>query len=230
MKRDVLYSIPLLCCLFLLSGCGRILDWGKEQFDQGKNLNSDISVAKSYIRSTRVYDQFTLVGAFDALWLSDEVRVNFADLHACKHGKSDEQKQVFLRRQLAENDHYISFYVLSPTNISLGEQHSEWQVFLRIDCKNYRPIEMKLVDLLPEYKYIFGDKFNKFKYAYLVLFDAKDVEEHCLIHEQITGIRLVFRSVERETALVWCVDYEGNVIRDCKKGEVENEDCCRCRP
>ena len=216
MKRDVVFSIPLLFCLFFLSGCGRIIDWSKDHLDQGKKLDSDISIAKNYIRSTRVYDQFTLVGAFDALWLSDEVRINFTNLHACKYGKIEEQKKIFLRRQLAENDHYISFYVLSMTHIVLGEADSRWEVFLRIGCKNYNPIEMKLVELLPEYKYIFGDKYNKFKDAYLILFNAQDIEENYLIDEKTSSVQLVFRSVERETALTWCIDCEGNVVKDIK--------------
>src|SRR5437762_11661542 len=97
MKIHVLYSIALL---LLLPSCGRIIDWGERNFMQAPSLQAQITQAQEYIRSVTMYDQLSTRARFDVLWLSDDVRINYANLYALKFGKTEEQKKVFLRRQL----------------------------------------------------------------------------------------------------------------------------------
>ena len=132
MKRNILFLSTFSLFLSILPGCGRIIDWGKDNFYQGAEVGQDLSIARNYIQSRRVYDQFTLVGAFDALWLSDDVRKVHTNIYARKYGKNEEQKRVFLRRQLEENSHFITFYVLSPKNILLGDKDSYWSMLLKL--------------------------------------------------------------------------------------------------
>ena len=195
-----LYTITLL---LLLPSCGRIIDWGERNFIQAPSLDADIAQAQKYIRSVTMYDQLTTRARFDALWLSDSVRINYANLHALKFGKTEEQKKIFLRRQLEENNHFITFYVLSTYEYPLGDVGSEWTLFLHIDDKNYAPIEIKAVELAPEYMYIFGKTYNRFKVPYSVKFDAKDINDQFLITPETKNITLYCRSLKAEVTFVW---------------------------
>jgi len=200
MKIHLLYSVMMI---FLLPSCGRIIDWGERNFIQAPSLQANITQAQEYLRSVTQYDQLSTRGRFDALWLSDDVRMNYANLYALKFGKTEEQKKVFLRRQLEENNHFITFYVLSLYEHPLGDVGSEWTLFLNIADKNYAPIEIKSIDLAPEYIYIFGKKYNRFKVPYSVKFDAKDINDQFLITPETKKITLYCRSLKSEVTFVW---------------------------
>lgn len=200
MKIHLFFATALL---LLLPNCGRIIDWGERNFMQAPSLKTEITAAQDYIRSVTMYDQLSTRARFDVLWLSDDVRMSYANLYALKFGKTEEQKKVFLRRQLEENNHFIIFYVLSLYEHPLGDSSSEWTLFLNIDDKNYAPIEIKTVDLTPEYKYIFGKKYNRFKVPYSVKFDAKDINDQFLITPETKKITLYCRSLKSEVTFTW---------------------------
>ncbi len=206
MKHKIHNLIIASLALGGLSGCGRVVDWAKDTFYQGKELEEYTAVPRAHTRSVIVYNQFTTAGRFDALWLSDKVRTDYADLYAFKLGKSVEQKKAFLRRQLEENNHFISFYVLSSYGLPLGNKDDQWALFLKIDDNAFAPIEIKAVDLSPEYQLFFGKKFNRFKIAYLVKFNAQDLNDRYLIEQNTKKIELYFRSVEKEVILTWSFD------------------------
>lgn len=205
-------KINLLCIaaviLVLLPSCGRIIDWGERTFVQAPLLQPDIQQAQNYIRSVALYDQLTTRARFDALWLSDDVRTNYINLYALKFGKTEEQKNICLRRQLEENNHFITFYVLSTYDCPLADQSNEWTLFLEINGKNYAPIEVKALELLPEYMYIFGKKYNRFKVPYSVKFDAKDINDQSLITADTKKITLYCRSLHSEATFVWDIEQE----------------------
>lgn len=209
MKKEdmkLVLKIRLLCIsvlVMLLPNCGRIIDWGERTFIQAPSLQASIAQAQKYIRSITMYDQLYTCARFDALWLSDDVRVNYTDLYVLKFGKTEEQKKAFLRRQFEENNHFITFYVLSLYEHPLGNPNSEWTVFLQIDDKNYAPIEIKSIELSPEYMYIFGKKYNRFKVPYSIKFDAKDINDQYLITPETKKIILHCRSLNVEVTFVW---------------------------
>lgn len=198
--------------LLTLPGCGRIIDWGKEQFNQGQEVDEINKRVKDYIRSIKVYDQFTTRGIFDAIWMSDEVRTAYADLYAFRQGKSDEHTKTFLRRQLEENKHFISFYVLSLYEVPLGEANSEWNLILKVNDTEYVPVEVKKIELPHEYRIFFGDRYTRFKEPYIVKFNAKDVDDKVILDETAKKIELLFRAVDRRVVLCWPLDEKGNVI------------------
>lgn len=211
MKLNVSFYFALIA-LLSLPGCGRIIDWGKQTFNQGQEVDEINKRVKDYIRSIKVYDQFTTRGIFDAIWLSDEARTAYADLYAFRQGKSDEHTKTFLRRQLEENKHFISFYVLSLYEVPLGESNSEWNLILKVNDAEYVPLEVKKIELPHEYRIFFGDKFTRFKEPYIVKFNAKDVDENFIITSQAKKIELLFRAVDRRVVLCWELDAKGNVV------------------
>ncbi len=204
MRINLIVLLTLSSFIVLFSGCGRIVDWAKESFYQGTELHNYSKVPSRFLRSVSVYDQFETVGAFDALWLSIPVRTSYAQLHACRHGMSLEHEKAFLRRQLEENNHYIDFYILSPYSKPLDAEDSLWSLFLEVNGCRYAPRDkIKAVDLVREYKFFFGKKFNKFKVPYLARFVAVDHENNPLIDDDTKVIRLIFRGVEKEVILEW---------------------------
>src|SRR5690242_4861829 len=99
--------------LAALPGCGRIIDWGSTLFYQGDQLTDLSKRVAPFIRSITIHDQLETKAAFDILWLNDPVRTVYSELHILRQGKNDQKLQAVLRRQLEENNLYISFYVLS---------------------------------------------------------------------------------------------------------------------
>jgi hypothetical protein len=218
MKIPGIAGYGWLIVLFL-PGCGcRVFDWARDSIHQGLPLPDHTSKAYDYVRSVSLYDQFTLLASFDALWLSDVVRTAYADICALKTGKNEEQKNAFLRRQLAENEHFIIFYVLSLYEVPLREKDASWGIFLSIDGVQYAPTVIKAIDMAPEYEAFFGESFTRFKVAYEVVFNANDMNGCLLMNEQTKYIELVFRSVDKEGSLSWILD---PAVCTCRVNPVE---------
>jgi hypothetical protein len=197
------YNGFLVIALVGLSGCGRIIDWGKELAPQGNSFKQNLVPAREHIRSVTAYDQLSTAATFDALWLSDEVRSAYVRLFVDRRGKGEEQYATIVRRQLEENNFVIAFYVLCPFEVSLGDTEADWMVFLRVNNAQYTPTEVKVVDLAPEYRAIFDKKFTRFKQVYFVKFDARDANDAALIGASTHALSLVFRSMRKDLVLTW---------------------------
>jgi hypothetical protein len=188
-----------------LSGCGRVIDWGKDLVSQGTDFKENLAQARDYVRSITAYDQLSTAATFDALWLSDEVRSGYVRLFVDRRGKGEEQYATIVRRQLEENNFVIAFYILCPFEITLGDAEADWMVFLRVNNAQYTPTEVKIVDLAPEYRAIFDKKVTRFKQAYSVKFDARDANDVALIGASTKTLSLVFRSMKKDLTLNWQV-------------------------
>lgn len=213
MKHINKYYLEILI-LFLLPGCNnRYYCWFNDVFNQGTDLDKFNTIPLEFIRSTRIYDQFTTLGIFDALWLADPVKQAYVQSYGIKHCLDQQQQNAMLANQLQDNDQYISFYVLAyypgQDNCSLNSDDSLWVVRLIVDGNCYAPLYVRAVELPFEYQIFFGKKYNIFKRSYLVVFN------------QPTGspanksLSLVFRSVGRQAELTWCFDQSGNLMRPC---------------
>lgn len=216
----ILYFMTVVC----LSGFGRVGTWAKQSFNQGEHTKEFGGAADCAFRTIKIYDQFTLKGAFDVLWLSDDVRTEYASLYAFKRAKSHDSYKTFLRRQLEENHHFVTFYVLSWHYIPLGTKESEWSLFLRVGGTNYVPMEIKRVELPFEYSSFFNNHYSKFRDAYQlkkdvyqVKFDAKDIEGNYVIGPKEDLFELVFRSAKKEDKVCWHVNANGEVVMAQKK-------------
>lgn len=223
-----LFKAALFAVALIISfgGCGRIVDWGTYTFEQSTNLDDIAEPARHYIRSILAYDQFDTAAWFDALWLSDDARTAYANLYARRRGKSEEANNTFLRRQVEETKHFMNFYILTPYENPLGEANSLWQVFLNIDGKIYMPIELKVAELEPEYKFIFGKKFTRFKEPYLIKFDAKDADGNPILTNESKKVMLCFRANDKQAILTWRLNNDGVLIveAETKYGAMLNLD------
>lgn len=203
MKRAVVYYATSIGLLIVLSGCGPMVDWGKSNFYQGQPRDTYSDRVRPLIRSVAMYDQLTTRGMFDALWLCDGVRTAYADLHIFRQGYGDERRNAFLTRQLEENNHYISFYVLAQSDAKLSAPDSQWAIFLEVDGNRYQPIDNKMVELPYEYQVFFGKAWSRFKDPYQIRFGLRDVQDLPIITAQTKKIALHIRSAGKEHALTW---------------------------
>lgn len=218
MKQN-LTTIFLLFFLCTFSGCYRYIDWAKEVGDQGCPLETCVCDAYQYVRSARVYDQFTTLGLFDALLLHDTVIKAYVCAYSAKYGLSPAKQEEYLQLQRDEDAPYISFYLLAVVPGTIGtlltDKNPIWTVQLKIGNDYFNPTKLKTVEISPEYKYFFGKRFTIFKHQYLVQFDAIDANNIPLIGPLTDKIELVLRRVGHQTSMLWCLNYQQEIVETC---------------
>jgi len=201
MKQMILQAVMLIMLIFLPS-CGRLVDWGTDLFYQGRDTHYQLDRAREYIQSVIVLDEFTTVGMFDALWLSDEVIALYAHAYAHRNCLSNNAYADMLACNLSKNKKHYMFYVLTLNSYPLGDPYFEWAIHLLINSHCYSPLEVKKVDLAPEYSAMFGFLLTKSKTAYLITFDPTDEQGNLLIPQDDCLI-LQFKSVQKNVYVSW---------------------------
>lgn len=216
--KHIRYIVGMVT-LFILSGChNRYYLWIEDVFNQGTSLNKFTTVPAQYIRSIRVYDQFSTIGIFDALLLDDCVRDAYVNLYSLKHCLSSEQKRTMYAHQKEENERFISFYLLAyyPTNMDclLNYPDSIWTVRLVSNGSCYAPADLRVVQLPLEYQTFFGKRFTVFKRVYSVKFNANILDDQ---PEQ--KLTLMLRSIGHQVELTWRFDQCGNLLAPCSNDQ-----------
>lgn len=211
-----------LLLIVMLSGCVPYYKLSKSEFPQGTNLETHYDITENFVRSQRVFEQFTTLANFDALWLSDQTRIAYVDMHCKKRGKSSEAQSAMLERQLEENRHRISFYVLADIrdvfNGSMNDKNPVWTPYLELDGQKLEPVSIKEIELEPEYINLFGNKLNSFKTSYLVSFPAKDQAGKFYL-DGCKIVKLVFSSVDKSCSVEWNLEQ----ISKLSKSENKNK-------
>lgn len=203
------YLIPLLIITIFLPSC-RYVHWAHEIFNQGCPVYSAVACGQQYVRSLRIYDQFTTLGIFDALWVSDHVRDYYEDLHTQLHCL--EQQECSDDNDNPEEDLYTTFYVLSwikgYAGSSLTDKDTLWSMCLSVNGVNYSVTSIKEVaELAPEYKSFFGKTFTRFKNVYLVKFAVPEA-----VINAAGCFELLFHYVGIKGSMVWRLDCQGAII------------------
>lgn len=207
----------LLSLLIFMSGCIPYYRLSKKEFPQGEDLKTYYNISRDYIRSQSIYEQFTTLAQFDAIWLCDQTRIAYVDMYSQRHGKSDSTKEAILNRQLEENRHWISFYVLSDirdvSNASLTDKNPYWTVYLEIAGQKLEPVDIKEVELEPEYANLFGNKLNSFKAVYYISFAAQDISGKFYL-DGCKSLTLFFNSVDKSCSMEWDIEKIKNQASD----------------
>lgn len=202
-----IYLFLAMGALVVLPSCIPYNKVVKSEFPQGESYDDNREITYHNVRSTTVYDEFTTKGIFHALRLSDQARTAYVDVHCRKRGIIGEGKKAMLNRQLEENKHWISFYVLADirekTYTSLSEKNSVWTVYLDVGNDiNLAPESIKEVDLEPEYQAIFAHRFSLFKTAYLIKFPVTDGAGKHYDGDDV-DLKLVVSSPYKKGELAW---------------------------
>ncbi|MFA6991138.1 MAG: hypothetical protein WC192_03755 [Candidatus Babeliales bacterium] len=209
-----------LSFIVMLSGCVPYHKLSKSEFPQGTNLETHYDITENFVKSQRVFEQFTTLANFDAMWLSDQTRIAYVDMYCKKRGKSSEAQGTMLERQLEENRHWISFYVLADVrdvfNGAMNDKTPDWTPYLELDGQKFEPVSIKEIELEPEYINLFGCKLNSFKTSYLVSFPAQDQAGKFYL-EGCKIVKLVFSSVDKSCSVEW------NLEQISKSSKSENK-------
>ena len=221
----------ILSSLLALPGCNELVNWSKDHLQQPDEQKRNFSaVSAKYLRHKKVYEQFTSLADFTALFLADTVRLAYLDFYAYRNFKNDEDKQAARARFLAENDYYISFYLSAwqrPTEYMnertlftgerrvlgemLGTAESEWQVSMRVDGIEYEPEVIEQVEVPIEYRVFFSSWISQFKKTYMLKFPARDKNNMVILDGSLHDVELVFRRLHQEVRLSWLDTHYKNV-------------------
>ena len=209
-----------LAAITLLSGCGiNYTEISQSEFPQGQSQDLKPEIAFNYIRSARVYDEFMTKGIFDALWLSDETRTAFVDLFVRKRGRDEDFHTGLLRRELDENMHYITFYILADVrgqdNTELNDRDAIWTMYLQAPSgETVPPVSIEHIDLSPEIKSFFAWRATQYKTPYEVKFPVTNIMGNEYL-DNSGPFKLVLSSVERNVEMIWDEDHPE--LQDGKK-------------
>ena len=215
MARLPYFKLSMLVVLFILPSCIPYYKLVKSEFPQGKDYNDNREFAFNYIRSKSVFDSFTTLAAFDALWLSDDVRAAYVGMCGRSSGLSSSKKAYLQKEQLEENRRKISFYLLADirdkAHYSMADKHSIWKMHLKTADGQKVEAEIKDIepdDLEPEFREMFGHRFELSKSIYLVQFPAYGPSGKYYLNNQF-DFSLVISSAKKKTSLKWVAsDYK----------------------
>lgn len=196
--------------LIVLPSCSRYIKLAKKTFNQAQLVNTNVEQARCYIRSTKIYDQFTTIGIFDAILFNDKVEEIYNKL------KSERTGQAFLsannpETEFKNNPYRLIFYLLLPPDnikdiiVTHFDGNVSWAIHLEINSKKILPSSsVKLSEIDPEFTYIFGPSANRFRDFYKLTFD---VEEKIIDKDTLNNyknlIKLCLRSTRYKVDLVW---------------------------
>lgn len=209
--------------IVFVTGCNKVVDWGKENFKQAERYEEAIVKQMApYLRSVIVYDQFSNIADFSAIFLTDAARMLYVDYYIKRHTISKEKESVIRQRLLNENKYYISFYLIGSQSETayidnralftgryhkhqplLGEKDAEWQVSLRVKNREYAADSVRVVELPVEYQHFFGSKYSQFKSIYFVKFDALDADDIEILPSGYHTVTLQLTSPQYKSQLVW---------------------------
>ncbi len=210
-----LRNLVLFIGLSILPGCdGGVTNWVNDIFEQGKTHQFDKKLVNKYLKSVRVYDEFNTVALFDVLWLSNDIRTIYSLLHSDMNGSGREASNAFLRRQLKANDHFLTFYVLSAHDIPLNATPALWNTYLKIGEKTYTPLEIKIVEITPEYRAIFGSVLTNHKRPYEVKFDRKDADGNEILFSGTKMISFNLSSPTHYAKVEFLVEGESTRVKE----------------
>ncbi|MFA6263908.1 MAG: hypothetical protein WCW33_01520 [Candidatus Babeliales bacterium] len=211
MRSHILFLFAPLGILFMTTSCVKYHDLVKSEFPQGGRLPDQRAIAQRYRRTATLYEEFQTRAVCSALWCSDEWRTAYVDVYGSKRGLSAESREEMLKRQLEENQHWITFYLLADvrdkTFTSLGDSVASWSVYAEVDGKKMTPAPKKEgireVELEPELQLFFGPTFNLFKGAYLIRIPINQDLAGRLAKRDVRSLKLVVSSSTEYCTLEW---------------------------
>lgn len=187
--------------LLAFPGCIKTYKVIPSEVPQGTERDDNRKVVKNNIRSVRVYDQWETKAAFDALWMSDDVRKTYVNSYCQRRGKSSSIQETMLSDQLKKNKQNMSFYVLADVRDRnhplLSDKNAAWTCYLELNNgKKIAASSVKEIDeFAPEIRALFGYRYNThFKVPFLVKFQAINTDK---------PFSMIISSVLRECHLKW---------------------------
>lgn len=144
--------------LLLLSGCaGRLVDWGKDRFDQGtKKQVSDVSY---WVKNVHMYDSMHTSMLCTCVWISSHVRAAHDQLTGT-HTVGEQ----------------YTFYLIAdfPEGHKMTDTGSVWNCVLQVAGHQYTNPIVEEVELDASYQFLFKKWLNRFVSVYQITFACID--------------------------------------------------------
>ena len=205
-QKSIIQVAMVIFALGFVPGCIKYHETLPTEFPQGNVKKDNRDITANYVKSVCIYDQFVTRAIFDALWLSDDVRIAYANMYCSKRGKSADDTEAFITRQREENNHWTTFYVLADVRdrqgTSLSDKNAPWTFYLKIGDYKAAALSVKELDLEPEFQALFGKHYNSFKTAYMVKFPVRDVGQ-ARESKKAEAVQFVIESVDKSVVLEW---------------------------
>ncbi len=202
-----IFNILLAGTMFLTPGCIKYYELSESETPQATALDDQREIVALARRSVTVYNGFETRAIFNTIGLFDQVRAAYVERYTEKRGITGDAREQLLKRQLEENKHWLSFYVLADvrdkTNPGLGEPAATWTLSACIDKEELVVESIKEVDLEPEYQKLFGTTFNLFKTAYLVKFAISELQASKLSDLQFKQVVMHICSPYKRATMRW---------------------------
>ncbi len=170
--------------LLMLPGCA--LFTSKKNGAAHTVSQKAIMEAQQWIRTLYIYDQFTTNGFFVVLPLTKLVQYCSYILH-----------RTYVQTTHQLNYSSPAFIVLSSYQSPLFSDQCGWKLCLEYRGKKYENPLIRGIELPCEFRLLFGNYYNSFKSAYLVVFEG----EGMLIGKE--GFKLTFYSATTDKTIVW---------------------------
>ena len=222
MKQRI-QKVESIICLFAVSvaflsfsGCVKTYKFLPEEFPQGEPEERYDAVSRMNVRSLDLYNEYKSEAHFDFLWFSSGVREAYVDVYARKRGLDPEAKKALQVQHDKRSKDVISLYVLvelyEKPESQLSDRYPRWNMYLEtVRGSKLLPDEIKEVELAPEIRLFFGDKFSIYKTAYLVTFPARDMQGRYHV-KTAKRFKAVISSAQRKGVVRW-----GDVTKKKKK-------------
>lgn len=225
-----IYICFIAASSFLFPSCIKYYKIANTETHQGHAHQDERVALDGNKKKLAIYDQFMTQAIFDVLYLNDDVRFAYVDKYCEKNGLDEFAMKSLQSREMELNKNWISFYVLADIrdkkHTALTDPKSTWSMFL--DFGNgirISPLNIKELNLEPEYQTLFGSLFSTFVRSYEVKFPARDLNNIPYRKDKIP-FKLFFSSAFKESALTFNGELEKSYFVKPDKKVVKSD--CKC--
>lgn len=176
MPKLIRSSHLLFAMVCLLTGCKKYYEFIPMEIPQPTKGGIESYAIDRWKQKIAFYDQFSTLGIFDVLKLSDEVVQTSVKLASFRKGIIGKEYDKLMRESIRNNQKELTWYLLvdvrDENSPALGQAGSPWRFW--VECSDHRvvkPTSIRSIGWTPELYYLFGGKKEtSFKTLYKMVF------------------------------------------------------------
>lgn len=203
----------LFFILIFLSGCSRVNRFLNKQFFESCRPCDYIKGAHDSIRTIKLYDQFSTVGIFTALWINEKVTEAYQKAY-------NQQRNLPLDSPvdipIDLNNNQQKFYIIGYQPKIEGsvfdvcdDNNSSWHLSIEFNNKYFKPVSIKPVKADRILEAILRPYHNRFNELYEVTFNLD------LTNYQNYELKMNFSSLDAIGTVLWIVKNNTLLMPDC---------------
>lgn len=207
MNRCLMVSALVLT---MLPGCRMYYEFVPSEVPQGKMPPSLNGAIATWLKPVRIYNQFSTVGLFHVLRVSDEVALLARRDRAFLEGRTPAALRELLQGAYKDNQHELIFFMLAwvdeDLGVPLGKDKSPWRFLIKLpNNTNLLPTSINKVMWTPELDLYFGHKYRDhwqlLKLTYPLTGSAEKNPEQSYLRRG--PIQMILRTSEHQATISW---------------------------